>query len=44
MIVAVQEDIFGLRYENTLIIYDNSGLAVHERELTAEEIDALDSK
>ncbi len=42
-IVAVEEDHFGLRQENTLVIYSNIGLIVDKRELTAEEITALDS-
>ena len=42
-IVAVEADIFGLRQENMLIIYSNIGFIVDKRELTAEEITALDS-
>ena len=42
-IVAVEADLFGLRQENMLIIYSNIGLIVDKRELTAEEITALDS-
>lgn len=42
-IVAVEEDHFGLKQENTLVIYNNIGLVVDKRELTAEEITALDS-
>ncbi len=41
-IVAVEEDHFGLRLDNVLVIYNNRGLIVTQRELTADEIAALD--